>query len=125
MAGKIEIERVTRQNAENKQTFDLTGKIEIEGKNSSNLSENIQVDLYSKRHLYCFCRIFECSFLQVEHWGHLCDHLLRYVYNTKLTFSLQSMFAFQNVLGSRRLSKNSGKNSKSFNFFLIPKLKIF
>ena len=36
---KIEIEEKTRQNTENKQTFDLTRKIEIEGENSSNLSK--------------------------------------------------------------------------------------
>ena len=33
--GKVEIARKICQNAENKQTFDLTGKIEIEGKKSS------------------------------------------------------------------------------------------
>ena len=44
MTGKIKIEgkiRKTRQNAENKQTFDLTGKIEIEGKTRQN-AENKQ-----------------------------------------------------------------------------------
>ena len=37
LTGKIEveIEEKTRQNAENKQTFDLSGKNEIQGKNSS------------------------------------------------------------------------------------------
>ena len=63
--------------------------------------------------------MFLFFFPQVEQRGHLCDHLLRYVYNIKLTLSLKSMCAFQNVLGSRRLSKNSGKISKSVLFFLF------
>ena len=32
LTGKIEIEEKTRQNAENKQTFDLIGKIDMRGK---------------------------------------------------------------------------------------------
>ena len=32
LTGKIEIERKTRQNAENKQTFDLTGKLKLREK---------------------------------------------------------------------------------------------
>ena len=39
--GKIKIEEKTRQNAENKQTFDLTGKIEYDGKTRQN-EENKQ-----------------------------------------------------------------------------------
>ena len=35
MTRKIDIDGKTRQSTENKQTFDLTGKIEIEGQISS------------------------------------------------------------------------------------------
>ena len=40
-SGKIEIEGKTRQNTENKQTFDFSEKIEIEGKTRQN-AENKQ-----------------------------------------------------------------------------------
>ena len=48
MSVKIEIERKTRQNAENKQTFDLTGKIEIEGKTRQNAENKQTFDLTRK-----------------------------------------------------------------------------
>ena len=43
MEGKT---RKSRQNAENKQTFDLSGKVEIEGKNRQN-AENKQTFFFS------------------------------------------------------------------------------
>ena len=46
LSGKIEIEGKTRQNAGNKQTFDFTRKIEIEGKTRQN-AENKQTLVFS------------------------------------------------------------------------------
>ena len=42
LRGKIEIERKTCQNAENKQTFGLNGKIEIDGIKTRQNAENKQ-----------------------------------------------------------------------------------
>ena len=46
LLGKIEIDEKSRQNTENKQTFDLRGKIELEGK-SRQISENKQTIPFS------------------------------------------------------------------------------